>query len=87
MQIFPPLDNTLSTQKPTGKTSPSSKKYKKSSTPVNLISPAKHKKRKGTEAILTEMSFINYTQLDDKFQAPCKHFNDHKPGNEQKRFR
>lgn len=31
------------------------------------------------------MSFINYTQLDDKFQAPCKHFNDHKPGNEQKK--
>lgn len=45
MQIFPPLDNTLSTQKPTGKTSLSSKKYKKSSTPVNLISPAKHKKK------------------------------------------
>jgi len=30
------------------------------------------------------MSFINYTQLDDKFQTPCKHFNDHKPSNEKK---
>jgi len=29
------------------------------------------------------MSFINYTQLDDKSQTPCKHFNDHKPSNEK----
>lgn len=32
------------------------------------------------------MSFINYTQLDDKFQTPCKHFNDHKT-KRRKKFR